>query len=123
MKKSHITRCLLLYTHRQFHLSVCYHSLNFFVVSCYQVNNGGSTTVAPGAENVGHAQIVSGFSQPFTLEVLFGAADSGAFEERADVQMNADEGEDDSQEPMQEDGSVITFFSYPIHTDKDIPQQ
>ena len=53
---------------------------------------------------------MSGFSQPFTLEGLFGAADAGAFEERVDVQMNADEGEDDNQEPMQEDGSVITTF-------------
>jgi len=38
--------------------------------------------IAPGAENVGNAQILSEFSQPFTLEGLFGAADAGAFAPR-----------------------------------------
>ncbi|KAJ4478163.1 P-loop containing nucleoside triphosphate hydrolase protein [Lentinula aciculospora] len=37
--------------------------------------------IAPGAENVGHAQILSSFSEPFQLEGLFGAADAGAFGE------------------------------------------
>jgi nuclear GTP-binding protein len=66
------------------------------------------TIVAPGAENVGQAQIVSQFSQPFTLEGLFGAADAGAFGETpADVQMGADEDKDPfytTQEAMEEDG-------------------
>jgi len=39
----------------------------------------GAQEVAPGAENVGQAQILSEFSKPFTLEGLFGAADAGAF--------------------------------------------
>ncbi|KAL6310264.1 P-loop containing nucleoside triphosphate hydrolase protein [Sparassis latifolia] len=43
------------------------------------VVDDGQRTVAPGAENVGQAQIVSQFSKPFTLEGLFGAADAGAF--------------------------------------------
>ncbi|KAF8691641.1 hypothetical protein AX14_002738, partial [Amanita brunnescens Koide BX004] len=46
------------------------------------VTTGGNIIVAPGAENVGQAQIVSGFLQPFTLDGLFGAADVGAFDER-----------------------------------------
>ena len=40
---------------------------------------GGSATVAPGAETVGQAQILTGFSKPFELAGLFGAADAGAF--------------------------------------------
>ncbi|KAF8876800.1 hypothetical protein CPB84DRAFT_382967 [Gymnopilus junonius] len=49
--------------------------------------------VAPGAENVGQAQILSQFSKPFELEGLFGAADAGAFSGRTndDVPMAADE--------------------------------
>lgn len=39
----------------------------------------GERTVAPGAETVGQAQIVSEFSTAFTLDGLFGAADAGAF--------------------------------------------
>ena len=62
---------------------------------------------------------MSGFSQPFTLDGLFGAADAGAFDERVDVQMNADEGEGNNEEPMQEDGSVMTIFSHiAIRADK-----
>ena len=34
---------------------------------------------APGAENVGQAQILAELGKPFELEGLFGAADSGAF--------------------------------------------
>ncbi|KAH9840568.1 P-loop containing nucleoside triphosphate hydrolase protein [Rhodofomes roseus] len=40
---------------------------------------GGERTVAPGAESVGQAQIVTEFAKPFTLDGLFGAADAGAF--------------------------------------------
>jgi nuclear GTP-binding protein len=42
-------------------------------------NGDDGPMIAPGAENVGHAQILSEFSQPFTLDGLFGAADAGAF--------------------------------------------
>ncbi|KAF8197009.1 P-loop containing nucleoside triphosphate hydrolase protein [Pholiota molesta] len=42
-------------------------------------NGEDGPMIAPGAENVGHAQILSEFSQPFTLDGLFGAADAGAF--------------------------------------------
>lgn len=40
---------------------------------------GGSTIVAPGAETVGQAQVLTEFSKPFELAGLFGAADAGAF--------------------------------------------
>lgn len=43
------------------------------------VVESGERTVAPGAETVGQAQIVSEFSTAFTLDGLFGAADAGAF--------------------------------------------
>ncbi|PCH34588.1 nucleoside triphosphate hydrolase protein [Wolfiporia cocos MD-104 SS10] len=44
------------------------------------VVEGGERTVAPGAENVGQAQIVTEFSKPFSLQGLFGDADAGAFD-------------------------------------------
>ena len=44
-------------------------------------NLGPSSTpvIAPGAENVGHAQILDTLSKPFELEGLFTTADAGAF--------------------------------------------
>ncbi|GAW07120.1 Guanine nucleotide-binding 3 like protein [Lentinula edodes] len=54
--------------------------------------------IAPGAENVGHAQILSSFSEPFELEGLFGAADAGAFgggRSGPDVNMDAEGDGDD----------------------------
>ncbi|KAF5350010.1 hypothetical protein D9756_009114 [Leucocoprinus leucothites] len=73
-------------------------------------------SIAPGAENVGQAQIVSHFSKPFQLEGLFGVADAGAFggeapmdaDEDGDVFFDAEEGpmEDDTTENrMDYDGS------------------
>ncbi|KAJ3789123.1 hypothetical protein GGU10DRAFT_425823 [Lentinula aff. detonsa] len=51
--------------------------------------------IAPGAENVGHAQILSSLSEPFQLEGLFGAADAGAFgEETGDVKMDIEGGDE-----------------------------
>ena len=75
-------------------------------------NNDEAPVIAPGAENVGQAQILSEFSQPFTLDGLFGAADGGVFGSRAndDVPMGADEDGDvfwdavEGSEPMDEDG-------------------
>lgn len=43
------------------------------------VRSGGDRIVAPGAENVGQAQIVTELSKPFTLGGLFGDADHDAF--------------------------------------------
>ena len=69
---------------------------------------GNSSQVAPGAETVGQAQIVSEFSKPFTLDGLFGAADAGAFGgEPGDAEMaeaEAEEGDGDGVESMDEDG-------------------
>lgn len=60
---------------------------------------GGSATtttavIAPGAETVGQAQIITEFSKPFELAGLFGAADAGAFaseDARADEVMMEDD--------------------------------
>lgn len=71
------------------------------------VGSGGEApSIAPGAENVGQARIVSQFSQPFQLfEDIFGAADATAFAD--DEHMNVDEDGDmffDAvEEPMEED--------------------
>ncbi|KAG9311822.1 P-loop containing nucleoside triphosphate hydrolase protein [Chiua virens] len=54
--------------------------------------SGGGAVIAPGAENVGHAQIVTELSKPFELEGLFGAADAGAFAPE-EVTMGDDTGE------------------------------
>ena len=56
----------------------------------------GGEQVAPGAEAVGQAQILTEFSKPFQLEGLFGQADAGAFGgaggagEGADAEMEDD---------------------------------
>ena len=64
--------------------------------------NGGDRIIAPGAEHVGQAQIVSELSKPFTLDGLFGDADRNAFdaemEETEDSDMNAEQ-----EEPMGDD--------------------
>ncbi|KAK7687184.1 hypothetical protein QCA50_009688 [Cerrena zonata] len=41
--------------------------------------SSGEQVVAPGAENVGQARIVTEYSQAFSVEGLFGMADQGAF--------------------------------------------
>ncbi|KAG6878597.1 hypothetical protein C0993_003052 [Termitomyces sp. T159_Od127] len=56
------------------------------------INSSSSAPViAPGAENVGQAQIVSSFSKPFELTGIFGAADAGAFLEDMPVDSLVDE--------------------------------
>lgn len=56
----------------------------------------GNSSVAPGAENVGHAQILSAFSKPFELAGLFGTADAGAFGLSGDNEMmDADDDDGD----------------------------
>ncbi|KAL0947929.1 hypothetical protein HGRIS_010560 [Hohenbuehelia grisea] len=67
--------------------------------------------IAPGAENVGQAQILTSLSKPFTLEGLFGAADAGAFggEGGTDVNMADEDGDVffDAEEGMDEDGIAM----------------
>ncbi|CDO70153.1 hypothetical protein BN946_scf185009.g4 [Trametes cinnabarina] len=73
------------------------------------VSGSSGVQVAPGAETVGQAQIVTEFAKPFTLDGLFGAADAGAFGgEGADAEM-ADEPVDaeDAVESMDEDGKQM----------------
>ncbi|KAF8423182.1 P-loop containing nucleoside triphosphate hydrolase protein [Boletus edulis BED1] len=56
---------------------------------------GGSAVVAPGAETVGQAQILTDFSKPFELAGLFGAADAGAF--ASEVTMGDDTAEHEAE--------------------------
>ncbi len=65
---------------------------------------GSSDQVAPGAETVGNAQIVTEFSQPFTLDGLFGAADAGAFGGGGGDTEMAEADEEAAAESMDEDG-------------------
>ncbi|KAG6892210.1 hypothetical protein C0992_001466, partial [Termitomyces sp. T32_za158] len=78
--------------------------------------NSSSTApvIAPGAENVGQAQIVSSFSKPFELMGLFGAADAGAFSENVPMDGLVDEDGDiffDAEEAgdavMADDGYIV----------------
>ena len=64
--------------------------------------SGGDRIIAPGAESVGQAQIVSELSKPFTLDGLFGDADHNAFdaemEGTGDFSMRVGQ-----EEPMEDD--------------------
>lgn len=68
------------------------------------VGSGAAATIAPGAEQVGQAQILSAFSAPFSLPGLFNDADTGAFgPDGGDVPMDADEDGDVFVDAMDED--------------------
>ncbi|KAJ6499366.1 P-loop containing nucleoside triphosphate hydrolase protein [Mycena sanguinolenta] len=68
------------------------------------VGSGAAATIAPGAEQVGQAQILSVFSAPFSLPGLFESADAGAFGPQAgDVAMDADEDDEVFVDAMDED--------------------
>ncbi|KAJ7703264.1 P-loop containing nucleoside triphosphate hydrolase protein [Mycena rosella] len=68
------------------------------------VGSGATAIIAPGAEQVGQAQILNAFSEPFSLPGLFGDADAGAFGPGAgDVAMDADEDGDVFVDAMDED--------------------
>lgn len=59
-------------------------------------SSGTTSNIAPGAENVGQAQILTTLSKPFELDGLFTAADAGAFgggsgNGTLDVEMNDEE--------------------------------
>jgi len=66
------------------------------------VRSGGDRIIAPGAENVGQAQIVTELSKPFTLDGLFGVADHNAFDgEMEDIEDSGMRME--LEEPMEDD--------------------
>ncbi|KAF8210166.1 P-loop containing nucleoside triphosphate hydrolase protein [Mycena galopus ATCC 62051] len=68
------------------------------------VGSGAAATIAPGAEQVGQAQILNTLSAPFSLPGLFDSADAGAFGPGAgDVAMDADEDGDVFVDAMDED--------------------
>ena len=56
------------------------------------INTTEGAVVAPGAENVGQARIITEFSKPFELEGLMGMADQGAFGEGAEEMVVEEEG-------------------------------
>ena len=62
----------------------CRHGL-FLLIYIIWNRYGLEGNVAPGAENVGQAQIVTEFAPAFDLGGLFGQADEGAFKD-ADMQ-------------------------------------
>ncbi|KAJ7497230.1 P-loop containing nucleoside triphosphate hydrolase protein [Mycena latifolia] len=71
------------------------------------VGSGATATIAPGAEQVGQAQILTAFSEPFSLPGLFGDADAGAFGSGADdIVMDGDEDGDVFVDAMDEDEYV-----------------
>ncbi|KAK7057290.1 Proteophosphoglycan ppg4 [Favolaschia claudopus] len=68
------------------------------------IGSGATVAIAPGAEQVGQAQILSEFSAPFSLPGLFDTADAGAFGPSAgDVAMEPDEDGDVFVDAMDED--------------------
>lgn len=78
----------------------------------------GETFIAPGAETVGQAQILTELGKPFSLDGLFGSADAGAFGDKdPNVPMETEsEVPADDQDPMDEDGcvsSVIRLLLWP----------
>ncbi|KAF7321329.1 Proteophosphoglycan ppg4 [Mycena kentingensis (nom. inval.)] len=74
------------------------------------MGSGATTTIAPGAEQVGQAKILNAFSAPFSLPGLFENADSGAFGS-GDVEMRDDQSADGDMDAedgdMDEDGDVF----------------
>ena len=67
----------------------------------------GGAQIAPGAENIGQAQILTEMSAPFQLEGLFGQADAGAFGGGGDDAVMEDDADafiPDGAESMDEDG-------------------
>lgn len=89
-------------------------------------DNADTPLIAPGAENVGQAQILNTFSKPFELEGLFGAADAGAFGNGADDVAMADEDGDvfwDAVEAMDEDGCVNLPYLSPALSNQYIIRQ
>ncbi|KAH7922290.1 P-loop containing nucleoside triphosphate hydrolase protein [Leucogyrophana mollusca] len=78
----------------------------------------GDTVVAPGAENVGQAQILTEFSKPFELAGLFGAADAGAFGGDSAVDEVIMEDETAIQESFQEPELMIEDEHAPLLSHK-----
>ncbi|KAJ2932150.1 hypothetical protein H1R20_g4942, partial [Candolleomyces eurysporus] len=72
----------------------------------------GTASIAPGAEQVGQAQILTSFSKPFELGGLFSAADAGAFGgEGDDIPMDGHEEGGVFEVAMDEDRTEIPMES------------
>ena len=57
-----------------------------------------SGQVAPGAEEVGQARILTELGKPFELSALFQGADEGAFGDNPDEEMVMDDNEEEQRE-------------------------
>lgn len=66
--------------------------------------NTGATLIAPGAESVGQAQILTEFAKPFELAGLFNAADTGAFGSADEEMEDAEQELQPKPDMMDEDG-------------------
>jgi len=93
--------------------------LIFFMTQSLVVGSGGEiSSIAPGAENVGQARIVSRFSQPFRLlEGFFGTADAHAFGD--DESMDVDEDDDmfhDALEELMEEETLPPSISHSLRS-------
>lgn len=60
--------------------------------------------IAPGAESVGQAQILTEFAKPFELAGLFNAADAGAFGSVDEEMADGEEQLQPEPDMMDEDG-------------------
>ncbi|KAL1743203.1 P-loop containing nucleoside triphosphate hydrolase protein [Schizophyllum fasciatum] len=67
----------------------------------------GTGEIAPGAENVGNAQIVTEFTKPFALEGLFDAADTGAFDSDAKMDEDQEVFYDAEETPAMQDDDMV----------------
>lgn len=103
-----------------FHFVLSYSNICFSAVAATR-NGENGPIIAPGAEAVGQAQILTELSKPFQLEGLFGAADAGAFGGRGtdgDIPMGEEDGEDEvfwdaveTPEAMEDDGYAVICVS------------
>ena len=68
--------------------------------------------IAPGAEDVGQARIVTELSKPFELGALFQGADEGAFGDNPDDEMAMDDGDEGQVEVDMDEAVYVTTFLY-----------
>ncbi|KAF7315379.1 Proteophosphoglycan ppg4 [Mycena indigotica] len=86
------------------------------------IGSGAATIIAPGAEQVGQAKILTEFSAPFSLPGLFEHADAGAFGGDVDmtdnnndnVEMDEDEDNDVFVDAMDEDEFAAQAFAQSV---------
>uniref|UniRef100_D8Q6U5 CP-type G domain-containing protein n=2 Tax=Schizophyllum commune (strain H4-8 / FGSC 9210) TaxID=578458 RepID=D8Q6U5_SCHCM len=80
----------------------------------------GTNEIAPGAENVGNAAIVTEFAKPFALEGLFNAADNGAFDGDDNGAFDGDAKMDEDQEVFYDAEELPVAEEIPVVQDDDM---